>query len=152
MNRVLRLQKVICMPKKGFPCLHYYCDCRLNFKHFVPFTGLKVTNVNLTYHSKMEGHVIFTFTLFLIYQLGGEGWRSSGESGGQILLYIHFISDILAWRRGVEESRGIRWSDTPLYSHYFRYISLEERGGGVQGNQVVRYSSIFTLFQIYQLR
>ena len=44
----------------------------------------------------------------------------------------------------MEEFRGIRWSDTPLYSLYFRYISLEERGGGVQGNQVVRYSSIFT--------
>ena len=49
----------------------------------------------------------------------------------------------------MEEFRGIRWSDSPLYSLYFRYISLEERGGGVQGNQVVRYSSIFTLFQIY---
>ena len=86
------------------------------------FTGLKVTHVNPTYHSKMEGHVIFTFTLFQIYELGGVGWRSPG---------------------------GIRWSDTPLYSLYFRYISLEEREGGVQWNQVVRYSSIFTLFQIY---
>ena len=53
------------------------------------FTGLKVTHVNPTYLSKMEGHVIFTFTLFQIYELGGVGWRSPGESGGQILLYIH---------------------------------------------------------------
>ena len=80
------------------------------------FTGLKVTHVNPTYHSKMEGHVIFTFTLFQIYELGGVGWRSPVESCGQIILYIYFISDILAWRRGVEESRGITWSDTPLYS------------------------------------
>ena len=72
------------------------------------------------------------------------GWRSPGESGGQILLYINFISDILAWRRGGEESSGIMWSDNPVYLLYFRYISLEERGGGVQGNHVVRYSSIFT--------